>query len=71
MSKDAWRAFLNWLDTANLKELQSKLQEANNLLENLTDEELRFDLKRMIRLMEEEMVIRLGIQGRLPSRKRP
>ena len=64
MSKDAWRAFFRWLDQASVDELELKHQEALALLDRLTDRELKTELRRMVRLMEEERLIRLGIQSR-------
>lgn len=64
MSKDAWRAFLRWLDQAGVDELEGKHQEALALLDRLTDRELKSELRRMVRLIEEERLIRLGIQSR-------
>ena len=64
MSKDAWRAFLRWLDQTSVNELEVKHQEALALLDRLTDRELKTELRRMVRLMEEERLIRLGIQSR-------
>lgn len=64
MSKDAWLAFLLWLDAANVEELATKHVQCLALLDRLTDAELVSQLKRMIRLIEEEQVIRLGISTR-------
>lgn len=64
MSKHAWRAFLDWLDQADDGELRDKHLQALDLQEKITDAELTSQLRRMIRLMEEEQVIRLGIAER-------
>jgi hypothetical protein len=70
MSKEAWKAFLAWLDTANETELAAKHQRCIDLQQQLTDEDLLSSLGRMIRLIEEEQVIRMGIAGRRPTRRR-
>ena len=64
MSKDAWRAFLRWLDQASVSELDRRHQDALALLDELTERELRSELRRMLRLMEEERLIRLSILTR-------
>ena len=69
MGKDAWRAFLRWLDEASVTELDIKHQEAFALLDRLRDRELKTELRRMLRLMEEERLIRLSIQVRLGKRQ--
>ena len=68
MSKDAWRAFMRWLAGASVAELGNKLVACRTLLEQLTEPDLKVSLKQMIRLIEEEQVIRLGIQTRRKRR---
>ena len=68
MSKDAWRAFMRWLDDAAVDELGNKLVACRILLDQLTEPDLKASLKQMIRLIEEEQVIRLGIQTRRKRR---
>lgn len=70
MSKDAWRAFLRWLDEASIVELDRRHKEALALLEQLTERELRAELRRMLRLIEEERLIRLSVLTR-KGRQRP
>jgi len=69
MSKEAWKAFLAWLDTANEAELAAKHQRCIDLQQQLRDEDLLSSLGRMLRLIEEEQLIRLGISGRRTSRR--
>lgn len=64
MSKEAWEAFLRWLDQASDEELARKLAQCLALQERLTDPELRREMPRWIRLMEQEQWTRLGIQMR-------
>lgn len=71
MSKEAWKAFLAWLDAASVAELTAKHQRCIDLQQQLTDEDLLSSLSRMIRLIEEEQLIRLGIAGRSSQRKSP
>lgn len=69
MSKEAWKAFLAWLDDANEAELLAKHQRCVALLDTLTDSDMISSLNRMIRLIEEEQLIRIGIAARRPTRR--
>jgi hypothetical protein len=64
MSKEAWRAFLRWLDQASDEELARKAIECLALQQQLTDPDLVREMPRVIRMIEEEQVARLGILGR-------
>jgi hypothetical protein len=64
MSKEAWQAFLRWLDEADAYELTKKLSECQSLQPHLTDPDLVREMRRVIRMIEEEQVARLGILGR-------
>lgn len=64
MSKDAWAAFLRWLDQAGAEELAAKQTQCLALLDTLTEPDLKASLRQMVRLIEEERLIRLGIQAR-------
>ena len=64
MSKDAWAAFLRWLDQAGAVELAAKQTQCLALLDTLTEPDLKASLRQMVRLIEEERLIRLGIQAR-------
>jgi hypothetical protein len=64
MSKEAWQAFLRWLDEADDYELARKAIECQALQQQLTDPDLVREMRRVIRMIEEEQVARLGILGR-------
>lgn len=64
MSKESWLAFLRWLDQATDEELATKQVQCLALQDRLTDPDLRREMPRMIRMIEEEQLIRLGIQLR-------
>jgi len=57
MNKAFWKDFLSWLDTASLEELLSAKSEAQGKLFTV-DAVTRSDLRRMIRLISEELVTR-------------
>lgn len=68
MGKDTWRAYLRWLDEASYNELATKHAECLQLLASLTDVQFRSELRRIIRLIEEEQLIRLGIHRRMSEK---
>ena len=61
MDKDFWKAFLRFLDEAKEGELNAKIADVEALLLATRSEEVRSDAKRMIRLMEQEKLSRLGL----------
>ena len=67
MSKDAWQAFLRWLNQASDDELARKHARCVRLLAKLTDVQFRADMRRIIRLIEEEQLIRIGIHQRMSA----
>jgi hypothetical protein len=67
MDKDAWRQFLRWLDDAGDDELAQKHVQCLALQDRLTDKALLGSLGRIIHLIEEEHLIRLGIRSRMPD----
>ena len=67
MNKQFWKDFLNWLETASPEALREAAERAARQLETVIDGEVRSDLRRMIRLIEEETTLRLmppGAAGR-------
>jgi hypothetical protein len=51
-------AFYRWLETASDRELLARRDESVHLEPRLTDEDLKRDLKRLVRMIEEELVAR-------------
>ena len=51
-------AFYRWLETASDHELLARRDESVHLEPRLTDEDLKRDLKRLVRMIEEELVAR-------------
>jgi hypothetical protein len=69
MDKDEWKQFLRWLDDASERELaQMKLQLRSTQVD-VTEPGVRSDLRRMLRLIDEEVLIRRNVATR--SRSRP
>ena len=65
MGKDVWKAYLRWLDEASVRELADTHQQCVDMLSTLTDPQFRADMRRIIRLIEEEQLIRMGIHQRM------
>ena len=63
MNKQFWKDFLQWLDRASNEELREAATRADLQLGNTIDAEVNADLRRMIRLIEEEMASRLVLDG--------
>ncbi|MEA3410079.1 MAG: hypothetical protein U9R74_00890 [Pseudomonadota bacterium] len=58
--KELWRDFYNWLDSARIGEIFSARDRAYEKTRELRskDPDTRRDLRRMVRLMDEELVMR-------------
>lgn len=51
-------AFYRWLETASDRELLARRDDSVNVESRLTDDDLKRDMKRLIRMIEEELVTR-------------
>jgi hypothetical protein len=69
LAKDDLRGFLRFLDQASIKELVKRQGDYVRLLRSLTDEEVIRDTRFLLRLLEEELVVRLDLEA-LRSRRR-
>jgi hypothetical protein len=58
MDKDEWKSFFRFLDQASMKELSARHELLSPLLKTVNNSEVRSDLKRSLRLLEMEMLIR-------------
>ncbi|RMF14658.1 MAG: hypothetical protein D6757_05900 [Alphaproteobacteria bacterium] len=59
MDKQFWKDFLSWLDRASAEQLREAAARADMQMSGTIDAEVSVDLRRMIRLIEEEMASRL------------
>lgn len=66
MDKDDWKGFLRFLDEAREDELQARLEKARGILSLLKTPEVKSDARRLIRLLEQELLSR---QGRVAPRQ--
>jgi hypothetical protein len=67
MDKSEWRGLFRFLDEANEEELRARLEKAREVLTIVRSPDVRSDARRVVRLLEQELLIR---QGRPASRAR-
>ncbi len=58
MNKDFWKTLYCWLETASLEDITIKQQLVRQLLSESNDLGLKTDIRRILRLMDEEFVTR-------------
>jgi hypothetical protein len=58
MDKDEWKSFFRFLDQASMEELRKRHELLTPLKATVKNSEVLSDLKRSLRLLEEEMLIR-------------
>ncbi|MBP1151275.1 hypothetical protein [Methylocaldum sp. RMAD-M] len=58
MNKQFWKDFLFWLESAKVGEIFAARDEAREKARSSQCREIRSDLRRMIRLMDEELLTR-------------
>jgi hypothetical protein len=61
MTKDHWTDFFAWLDRAPIAEIFVARDKAYELRRTLKDRDYRADLRRMIRLMDQELLTRADL----------
>ena len=58
MNKDFWKTLYCWLDTASLEEITTKQHLVRQMLGESNDLGLQADIRRILRSMDEELVVR-------------
>ena len=58
MDKEFWSSFLRFLEDASDDELQNRIEKTNRLLQRLRSAAVKADARRIIRLMEQELLAR-------------
>lgn len=58
MNKDFWKTLFCWLETASLEEIMAKQQLVRQMLYESNDHGLKADIRRILRFMNEEIVVR-------------
>ena len=69
MDKEFWKGFTRFLDQASIKEIDKRYQEIEAYLPSVTDEDLQSDMRRCLRLLNEERVARTALNQRKQARK--
>ena len=71
MDKDEWKQFLRWLDDANEGELAQMKQRLRSTQTAVTEPGVRSDLRRLLRLIDEEVLIRQNLMTRSQGHRWP
>ena len=58
MNKDFWKTLYAWLETASPEEIKAKQQLVRQMLGEANDLGLQADIRRILRCMDEELVVR-------------
>ena len=58
MNKDFWKTLYCWLETASLEDITIKQQLVRQLLGESNDLGLKTDIRRILRLIDEEFITR-------------
>jgi len=69
MDKQEWKQFLRWLDDANERELAQVKRRLRSTQAAVTEAGVRSDLRRMLRLIDEEVLIRQNLAMRSKARR--
>ncbi len=69
MDKDDWKSFFRFLDEASDREIRQKLTRVEATLKQLRSASVRSDVRRMQRLLEQELVAREGLTVRREGRR--
>ncbi|MBD9362294.1 hypothetical protein [Methylomonas fluvii] len=58
MNKDFWKCLFCWLETASVDEIRHKQCVVRQMLDQTRDPDLKTDIRRILRFMDEEMLAR-------------
>lgn len=64
MDKHEWKSFLRFIDQGSERELQERQENLQKVLTQVSDSGVRSDVRRMLRLVDEEVLIRQNIASR-------
>ena len=65
MNKDFWKTLYCWLDTASLEEITTKQHLVRQMLGKSNDLGLQADIRRILRGMDEELVVRAELANKV------
>jgi hypothetical protein len=69
MDKQDWMSFIRFIDEGSVAELQQRKHALADVLQQVTDPGVRSDILRMLRLIDEEVLIRQNLSSRRPVRR--
>ena len=58
MNNDFWKTLYAWLETARLEDITAKRQQVQQLLRQSNDAGFKADIRRVLRLLDEELLAR-------------
>lgn len=69
MDKQEWKSFFRFIDEGSATELQRRKDALLGVLSKVTDAGVRSDIRRMLRLIDEEVLIRQNLSSRRQVRR--
>ena len=69
MDKQEWKSFFRFIDGGSEAELQQRKDALVGVLQKVTDPGVRSDIRRMLRLIDEEVLIRQNLSSRRQVRR--
>ena len=69
MDKEEWKSFFRFIDEGSETELQQRKGTLAGVLAKVTDPGVRSDIRRMLRLIDEEVLIRQNLSSRKQARR--
>ena len=69
MDKQEWKSFFRFIDEGRDTELQRRKDALLGVLSKVTDAGVRSDIRRMLRLIDEEVLIRQNLSSRRQVRR--
>ena len=69
MDKQEWKSFFRFIDGGSEAELQQRKDALADVLQKVTDPGVRSDIRRMLRLIDEEVLIRQNLSSRRQVRR--
>ena len=69
MDKQEWKSFFCFIDRGSEAELQQRKDALAGVLLKVTDPGVRCDIRRMLRLIDEEVLIRQHLSSRKQARR--
>ena len=69
MDKEEWKSFFRFIDEGSEAELQLRKGTLVGVLAKVTDPGVRSDIRRMLRLIDEEVLLRQYLSSRKQARR--